>query len=211
MAFVIESLNSFRGAAQNFALLGQYFALASPSYSSIRQWVLRVGFYELFRPRENRGDWLFIIDMTLELGARKCLVILGISQAHWQKLLNTSQGELSYQDMEVLGLEIMSQTKGEMIHQVLEDVAKRVGTPLQIVSDHGGDLKKGVSLYQAAHPEVIATYDITHQCARLLKAELELDETYQAFASRCARSRQQLQQSPLSFLRPPGWFLLLRE
>ncbi|MCG8366657.1 MAG: hypothetical protein MJA27_25405 [Pseudanabaenales cyanobacterium] len=90
-----------------------------------------------------------------------------------------------------------------MIHQVLEEVARRVGTPLQIVSDHGGDLKKGVNLYQAAHPEVITTYNITHQCARLLKSELELDETYQAFASRCARSRQQLQQSPLSCLRPP--------
>lgn len=199
----MESLNSFRGVAKNFALLGQYFNLASPSYSSIRQWVLRVGLYELYRPRENRDDWLFIIDMTLELGPRKCLLILGISQVHWQTIVNTAQGELSYEDMEVLGLEIMSQTKGEMIHQVLEEVARRVGRPLQIVSDHGGDLKKGVNLYQTAHPEVILTYDITHQCARLLKAELDLDETYQAFASRCARSRQQLQQSPLSFLSPP--------
>ena len=175
----------------------------SPSYSSIRQWGLRVGFYELSRSRENRDHGLFIIDMTLELGSRKCLVILGISQVHWQKMVNTSQGELSYQEREVLGLEVMRQTKGEMIHQVLEEVAKRVGTPLPIVSDHGGDLKKGVSLYQTAHPEVIATYDITHPCARLLKSELELDETYQVFASRCARSRQQLQQSLLSFLRPP--------
>ena len=203
VVFVMESLNSFRGATKNFALLGQYFNLASPSYSSIRQWVLRVGFYELCRSRENRDDWLFIIDMTLELGPRKCLLILGISQVHWQTIVNTTQGELSYEDMEILGLEIMNQTKGEMIHQVLEEVAQRVGRPLQIVSDHGGDLKKGVNLYQTAHPEVILTYDITHQCARLLKAELELDETYQVFASRCARSRQQLQQSPLSFLRPP--------
>ena len=97
--------------------------------------------------------------MTLELGARKCLVILGISQTHWQKLVKSSQGELSYQDMEVLGLAVMSQTKGEAIHQVLENVAKRVGTPLQIVSDHGGDIKKGVSLYQSAHPEVILSID----------------------------------------------------
>ena len=61
--------------------------------------------------------------------------------------------------MEVLGLAVMSQTKGEAIHQVLENVAKRVGTPLQIVSDHGGDIKKGVSLYQSAHPEVILSID----------------------------------------------------
>ncbi len=36
VAFVVESLNSFRGAARNFSLLGQYFPLACLSYSSIR-------------------------------------------------------------------------------------------------------------------------------------------------------------------------------
>jgi len=36
VAFVVESLNSFRGAAQNFVLLSEYFALACPCYSSIR-------------------------------------------------------------------------------------------------------------------------------------------------------------------------------
>lgn len=113
VAFVIQSLNSFRGAAQNFALLGQYFGQARPSYSSIRQWVLRVGLYELQRPRENRSDWLFVVDMTLELGARKCLVVLGISQCRWQHLVKEASGKLSYQEMEVLGLEVMSQSKGE--------------------------------------------------------------------------------------------------
>jgi len=51
--------------------------------------------------------------MTLELGPRKCLVVLGISQARWQYLVEQALGELSYQEMEVLGIEVMSQTKGE--------------------------------------------------------------------------------------------------
>jgi len=203
VAFVVESLNSFRGAARNFALLGQHFALAYPCYSSIRQWVLRVGLYELQRPRENRTDWLCIIDMTIELGSRKCLVVLGISQARWQHLVTHSQGLLCYQEMEMLAIEVMSQTNGEAIHQVLEGVTERVGVPLQIVSDHGSDLKKGIKLYQQAHPQVLVTYDVTHHSARLLKDELEKDENYQAFATRCARTRQQIQQSPLSFLMPP--------
>jgi len=105
--------------------------------------------------------------------------------------------------MEVLGMEVMSQTKGEAIYQVLEEVTSRVGVPLQIVSDHGSDLKKGIRLYKEAHSSVLVTYDITHQTARLLKEELEKDESYQTFAHRCARTRQQLQQSPLSFLMPP--------
>jgi len=50
---------------------------------------------------------------------------------------------------------------------------------------------------------VLVTYDVTHQSARLLKGELELDEIYQAFATRCARTRQQIQQRTLSFLMPP--------
>ena len=203
VAFVVSSLNSFRGAARNFTLLGQYCTLASPSYSSIRQWVLRVGLYELQRRRENRSDWLFIIDMTLELGSRKCLVVLGISQARWQQLVKQAQGKLSYQEMEVLAMEVMNQTKGEAIYQVLEQVTSRVGVPLQIVSDHGSDLKKGIRLYKEAHSQVLVTYDVTHQSARLLKEELEKDESYQTFAQRCARTRQQLQQSPLSFLMPP--------
>ena len=91
--------------------------------------MLRVGLYELQRERENRSDWLFIIDMTLELGARKCLVVLGISQAPWQHLVKEATGELSHQEMEVLGLEVMSMSKGEAIYQVLEQVTSRVGVP----------------------------------------------------------------------------------
>ncbi|WP_424095946.1 hypothetical protein [Moorena producens] len=196
-------MTSFRGAARNFTLLNEYFTLASPSYSSIRQWVLRVGLYELQRPRENRCDWLFIIDMTLELGSRKCLVVLGIPQARWQHLVEQAKGKLSYQEMEVLDIQVMNQSNGVAIYQVLCELTERVGVPLQIVSDHGSDIKKGIRLFQQAHPKVLVTYDVTHESARLLKGELEKDETYQTFASRCARSRQQLQQSPLSFLMPP--------
>lgn len=203
VAFVLEGLSSFRGAARNLALLSRSLVLKSPSYSSIRQWVLRVGLYELQRPREKRNDWLFILDLTIELGATKCLAILGIPQARWQQWVEQGQGALSYQQLEVLGMEVMSSTKGELIHQAIEKTSAQVGEPLQIVSDHGSDLKKGIHLYHQAHPQVHLTYDVTHQSARLLKGELELDETYQAFASRCARTRQQLQQSRLSFLMPP--------
>jgi len=43
VAFVVSSWNSLRGAARNFTLLGQYFTLASPSYSSIRGLGLKSG------------------------------------------------------------------------------------------------------------------------------------------------------------------------
>ena len=50
-----------------------------PSYSVIRQWLGKIGLYELQRQKEKRNDWISIIDLTIELGTEKCLVILGIA------------------------------------------------------------------------------------------------------------------------------------
>lgn len=200
---VVESGGSFRGVAKWLSQVAVWLGWGTPSYSSIRQWVLRMGLYELQRPRTPRADWLTVVDMTLELGTYKCLVLLGISQSKWQSLVDTEAGALSYQAMEFLGLVVLSHGGGDAIYQSLETLTQSVGVPRQLVSDHGSDLSKGIRLYQEAHPEVQVTYDVTHYCARLLKAELESDECYQTFAQRCARTRQQLQQTPLSFLIPP--------
>ena len=118
-------------------------------------------------------------------------MVLGISPSRWQHLVEEATGELSAQEMEVLGLEVMSQSQGETIYQVKEDVTSRVGVPQQIVSDHGSDLNIAIKLYQQAQEQVRVTYDVTHQSALLLKGELEQDETYQAFATRCGSTRQQ--------------------
>lgn len=198
------SLSSFRGAARTFALLSAELALMLPSYSSIRQWFLRVGLYALNQAPAYRQDWIYVADMSVEVGTQKCLVVLGISQARWQQLVQDNSGHLSYSDMTLLGLEVMSSSKGEHIQSVLESVSARVGVPRQIVSDQGSDLYKGIRLYTQPRPHVQVSYDVTHQCARVLKAELQDDQDYQAFAKRCAHSRQELQQSRLAFLMSPS-------
>ena len=200
---VMGSLCSFRGAAHTFSLFSEYLGLMVPGYTSIRQWVLRVGLYELQRHREQRQDWIYVMDLTVEVGKQKCLVVLGIAQSHWQEWVNVQDGALSYRDMELLGLVVLSSTKGEYIDGALEEISQQVGVPCQIVSDQGSDLYKGIRLYVQKHQRVRVSYDVTHQCARLLKAELERDETYQHFVQQCARTRQQLQQTPLAFLKPP--------
>ncbi|MEJ6487600.1 hypothetical protein N0Y54_41215 [Nostoc punctiforme UO1] len=52
----------------------------TPSFSSIRKWLGRIGLYELNREKEYRSDWIFIVDLTVELGTEKALVVLGVSQ-----------------------------------------------------------------------------------------------------------------------------------
>jgi hypothetical protein len=200
---IIQGLNSLRGVEKTFQVLAQFWQCPTPDYSSIRQWGLRLGLYELNRQKEYGNDWIFILDMTLELGKAKCLVILGISQQKLTQIIQQEARGLQHQDVEVLALEVMKQSAGTVIAEKLKNLALIVGTPVQIVSDWGSDIKKGINLYLESNPGAIATYDVTHKMANLLEKELAQDERYQNFLQQCSLTRQRTQQTELSFLMPP--------
>lgn len=198
---IVRVCNSLRGVEKDWQLVSTE-GEATPCYSSIRAWLGRVGLFELKREKEKREDWLFIVDLSVELGKEKCLVILGVSQEYYLEEVRKNGRGLTHKEVEVLGLEIMTSTRGELIAAVLEEVASVVGTPRQIVSDHGSDLYKGIQLYQEKNPEVAHTYDVTHQMALLLKEELSKDEKYQSFVKKCHQCRQEIQQTELLYLMP---------
>ncbi len=56
----------------------QFFSLPTPDFTTIRQWFLKLGIFELRRSKEKRTDWIFIIDTILEQGRKKCLLILAL-------------------------------------------------------------------------------------------------------------------------------------
>ncbi|WP_392531485.1 hypothetical protein [Nostoc sp. C117] len=201
---VIKCGSSLRGVEKTFELYADFCNQGTPSFSSIRKWLGRIGLYELNREKEYRSDWIFIVDLTVELGAEKALVILGVPQQLLESEIFPLKRGLGHQDIELLALEIMYSTKGEYISQKLSELTSKVGRPLQIIADRGSDIQKGIKLYQENYPEVIYTYDVTHAMALLLKHELVADEKYQSFIEQCTRCRQQLQQTELSFLSPPS-------
>ncbi len=159
-----------RGVAKNWAIEKRENQEKSseieekiPSYSVIREWLAKIGLYELQRPKEKRDDWIWIIDFTSELGTEKCLVILGVSIEFIQEKIKKSNGCLSHKDVEVLAIEIMKSTKGEKVESVLEQIGEKVGVPQQIISDKGSDLYKGIKLYKEKNQGIIHSHDITHQ------------------------------------------------
>lgn len=104
--------------------------------------------------------------------------------------------------MELLSIEILNSTKGEIIESCLEKVSNQVGIPKQIISDHGSDVKKGVELFVEQHPQTIYTYDVSHYMALLFQHELANDTKYQSFVAHCGQTRSQIQQTQLNFLKP---------
>lgn len=201
----IDGGSSLRGVEKNFKLAGNNDEpVSTPSFSSIRNWLGRIGLYFLQRTPEYRHDWVFIIDLTVELGHQKCLVILGVSQEYLEAQIFPQKRGLKHHDVQVLALEILDSTKGEVIAQKLEQLTDVVGIPCQILADRGSDLQKGIKLYQNKYPSVIYSYDVTHAMALFLKNELSRCPTYQSFLQHCYQCRNQLQQTELSFLSPPS-------
>lgn len=200
----MECGSSLRGTEKVLKLFNQDEIQSTPSFTGIRKWLGRIGIYELNREKEYRNDWIFIVDFTIELGQQKALVVLGVSQEHFSKRVVSQKRGLSHSDVQILGLEIMNSTKGELITDKLEKISERVGIPVQIVADHGSDLARGIKLYQENHPDLIYTHDVTHAMALLLKHQLDSDDRYQSFIKECNICRQKLQQTGLSFLAPPA-------
>jgi hypothetical protein len=180
--------------------------LRLPCPQTVRLWLLRVGLYLLRRAEPRRSDWVFILDHTIRLGQRKCLLILGTSLAR----LRDPGGALGHHDVVVLDLWVTARCTGEDVAERLRGVSARVGMPRQVVSDHGSDLTKGIGLFQAesaeqaGQPAVVDTYDVTHRLAGLVKAELEPDPRWGELQRRCTTSLFQLQQTAGAFLVPPA-------
>ncbi len=200
----IISFSSWRAIEKNFKLWAQFFSFPTPDFTTIRQWFLKLGLFELKREKEKRTDWIFIIDTILEQGTKKCFLVLGLSYQKWSEKLKSDRKNLQHHDLEVLALEVLDSTKGELLEVLINNLAKTVGKPLQIISDHGSDIKKGIELYISNNPGIIYTYDFTHQVALWLKKDLSKNQEFQEFLRQCNLTRSQIQQTRLFFLIPPS-------
>lgn len=159
---------------------------------------MRVGLFLLRRPVPFRSDWIWIVDHTIRIGQHKCLLILGVSLQRFRNL----PAALEHRDVVVLDLQVTSCCTGEAVADRFRSVARRTGVPAQIVSDHGAELSKGVRLFQAEHPELIDTYDVTHKLACLTKHHLEADPRWAELLSQMTKTLFVLQQSAGAFLKP---------
>ncbi len=146
-----EALCSFRAIAAVFLLLADYINIPTPSFSTIRRWLYRFGYYQLNRAVAFGEDWIFIIDQTVELGVGQCQVILGISKAHLQE----SGYILTHKDVTLLDIELRKSSKGEDVHERIEQVSQCVGLPVQIVSDYGNNIRSCKDIRRTSSIKII--------------------------------------------------------
>jgi hypothetical protein len=151
----------------------------TPSYSSIRIWVCKVGKYRVDYQDFSQDKWIYWIDESIHIGNEKILLVLGIAEkdVHFNKALSLSE-------LRILHMSVSTQWKGEDISLILEDLKKKF--PLSyIVSDEGTNLKKSYELSNSLHIS-----DCTHALTKGLEKAYKKKELFKEFCGWAGSLRQ---------------------
>jgi hypothetical protein len=172
----------------------------APAANTGQWWLLRLGLFELTRPKQVADDWCWILDHTIQIGQVKCLLIVGIRLSDFQKL----DRPLEHRDLQVMALEPVEKSDGAVVCRQLRATCKKTGiVPRLLLSDEGTDLLSGYREFSPLHPETAICRDIAHLAAKFLKHELERDARWGKFTSATGSAKQRLAQTALAHLLPP--------
>lgn len=150
-------------------------------------------------PKVISDDWMIIIDASIQMGEKKCLLVVGCRQSKFP--MNRA---LTLEDLEVLSLCIVSSLNAKVITRVLNEVASNVGKIRCICSDRGSEILRGIKDFQVNHLETRQINDTAHRIANLLEATLEHSEKWKEFREHVTQARRRMQNSLISGLLPPS-------
>lgn len=203
LTLLLQCRASLRGAADSMALMSRLLGEGdrSPSPTTVRTWILRVGLYQLNVSLTKADDWVWIVDHSVQIGQLKAMLIVGLRLSDWHQL---EEKTLAYDDVELVALDPVRTSTGEVVDEQLEKAIARTGLPRLIISDDGRDLHKGLRLFRERHPAVDWIYDVKHKTAALLKRELERDEQWIEFAKAANATKRAVYQTELAFSNPPA-------
>jgi len=201
LALVLRTGTRLQRVAEVLAMHWNWCGLVvtAASYYSVRLWLMRLGLYQLSSPKVQADDWMWIIDHTMQLGERKCLIVVGLRQSAWK----AQERVLGHEDVELIDLVPVTESNGKVVYRQLQAAVAKTGVPRAIVSDGGSDLHAGIERFFRAHPRTAWLYDIKHKTACLLKHALEQDASWSGFVEKAHRFKQQVSLTPLAALAPP--------
>jgi hypothetical protein len=202
LRLVIEGAVSMRAASRISGLICEFVGghrFDGLSHATVQNYLLRVGLDQIDHPVDACSDRVWIMDHMIAAGSLKCFVVLGIRADQFARL----DRPLEHRDVDVLTLIPTEVSNGSVVNDQLSELAQRRGVPLAILSDCGSDLKKGVELFQQAHPETISLYDIVHLASRLIWKRLGKENQFSQYRQACCRCANKLRQHSLAHLKPP--------
>ena len=166
----------------------------NPSHPSIRNWTLKLGYFELNRKKEKSRDWIILLDHSIQFGREKILVILGIREEEFLKL----NRPLKYTDLSTLVTISKSTWNGDIVSQEIEKLSSQIGEIKYAVGDYGSDLKKGLRLQDIPH-----IHDLSHMIALITEKLYKKDNRFIELKKKMSTMRSKFIQTDLAVIVPP--------
>ena len=158
---------------------------------------MKLGLFKLQRTHME-GEWMLIVDATIQMGPQKVLLVLGIRIDKLEKNYIPT-----FEDAEPLVMRIVESCPGEVIEEVILEAKGKVGRVRGIVSDAGSEMKKGMRLLSESGQNTIHLFDIVHLISNLLKNDLKNDDDWITFKQDTTHMTQVVKLSDLAHLAPP--------
>ena len=171
----------------------------TPCATTVRSWVVRLGYARLTQPLAHDHRWAWLIDHTLQIGSTKLLVIVGVRLDH----IPFGVRPLQMADLHLVAMVPMEDSNRTRVDQELERAIARTGVPRQIVADGAADLQQGIARFQERHPQTAAVPDAAHHAANLLKHYWEADPRWPEFTRRLADVAAAIRQTGAAYLLAP--------
>ena len=164
---MIRLFLSFVLAATGFRAAGRILKIAAPllpsglppSANGGQFWLLRLGLYELKRPKELADDWVWLIDHTIQTGKGKCFLVVGVRLSAWNALreaaLRVAPDEsfaLRHHDLSVFLIELMESSTAEGVRQQLEVLSAKPALRPSPCFPIKGPTSAGEPSYSARRP-----------------------------------------------------------
>jgi hypothetical protein len=201
---VVQAVVSFRAVPRILDLLRELGHLSLqwvPHFTSVINWTVRFGLAVLGQVRAVNTPWLAIIDLSIDIGVKKALVVLRVPI----DALARRGSAIRLEDCECIGLHVIECTDGETVAGTLTPIFAMAGDPVAVIKDGGTDLGKGVALWKAREGKkaVWNIEDIGHVMANALKAQFEKTKAFERFVDIVHKAGARLRQTKLAFLIPP--------
>lgn len=196
---VVHANGSLRCAAKTVGfvseLLGWNFGV--PSHTSVRRWVMRCGHFQLQQTVHLSGNYVALLDESIQIGREKLLLLLGVKietdRSRSQPLCND--------DVTVLGLEVQTSWTGQAVADFLSRSLDRLHqVNIQyFITDGGTNLAKALSI-----KGFDTVSDCTHVLMNAVKKLLGTDTVLSQLHADVGQLRRRLILSEFGYLLPPS-------
>ncbi|MEM6398049.1 MAG: hypothetical protein AAF741_16990 [Bacteroidota bacterium] len=196
---VVHANGSLRCAAKTVGFMARLldWPCPTPSHTSVRRWVLRSGLYQLEHAAHRAGNYVALLDESIQIGREKLLLMLGVKIEHDRSHCRPLAGR----DVVVLGLEVQPSWTGEAVADFVRRNLKKMPqiNILYFITDGGTNLAKALKILGL---DVVC--DCTHIMMNAVKRSLSDDPVLSQLCTDIGRIRRQLMLTAEGFLLPPS-------